>query len=257
MAAAIAYYGVFSLFPLLLVSVSVVGFILPASPVETQIENLVRLYMPGASDFLIDNLNDLVRIRGQVGAFGALGLLWVSSAVFNAMTRSLNEIWGSHRETPFWRTRLVGVLMVLVLGFLIILALGMSTAYQVIRSVEGELIRAWGMPALTDAIPWQLAGRVLPLLLTFAAFTIIYQFFPATSLSFSHVWPGALLGTGAFEVARTAFVTYMRNVSHYRLIHGSLTTLVLLLLWIYIMAIILLLGAQFNVQIRRNGYRGG
>jgi len=250
MAAAIAYYGVFSLFPLLLAFVSVVGFILPGSPVQQQIENLIMLYVPGSAEYLIENLSDVVRVRGQMGLFGLATLLWVSSAVFNAMTRSLNEIWGTVEESPFWRTRLVGMGMVLVLGLLVILSLVMSTVYQVVSSYESELMQAWGVQPLTEAIPWQLVGRVLPSILAFITFTIIYQFFPARRLPFRDVWPGALLGTIGFEGAKAAFGAYLRTVSHFRLIHGSLTTFVLLLLWIYIVAMILLLCAEVNVLLR-------
>ncbi len=250
MAAAIAYYGVFSLFPLLLVSVAVVGFILPASQVHQQVEDLVRLYVPGSAEFLTENLRDLVRVRGQVGIVGVVALLWVSSAVFNAITRTMNEIWGTMHANPFWRTRLVGILMVLLLGALIVLSLGMTTAYQVVQTYESEMMQRWGVHPLIDAIPWQMAGRVLPIVITFTVFTVIYRFFPAEHLRFGDVWLGAAVATLAFEFAKAAFGAYLRSAAHFQLIHGSLTTLIFLLLWIYIGTIILLFGAVFNVHLR-------
>ncbi len=249
MAAAIAYFGVFSLFPLLLVSVAIIGYILPASPVHQQVEELVRLYVPGSAEFLTENLADLIRVRGQMGIMGVAALLWVSSAVFNAISHSLNEVWGSTHANPFWRTRLVGILMVLLLGALIVFSLGMSTVYQLLLTFESEVMDEWGIQLPTRATPWQMAGRILPIALTYIAFTVIYQFFPAERLRFRDVWLGAALATLAFEFAKSGFGAYLRSAAHYQLIHGSLTTLVILLLWIYIAAMILQLGAVFNVQL--------
>lgn len=249
MAAAISYYGLFSLFPLLLVSVSVVGYILPASPVHVQVENLIRLYAPGSADFLIANLGDLVQVRGQMGVLGVVSLIWVSSGVFSAISRSLNEIWGVTDDGPFWRTRLVGVLMVLFLGLLVVLSLILSTAYELLRAFDVEMTAAWGIRPVSETALWQLPLRFFPVLLTFAVFWLIYEHFPARDHSFSEVWPGALVGTALFEAARLIFANTLRSVPQYRLIHGSLATVIFLLLWIYVAVLILMLGAVINVHL--------
>ncbi len=249
MAAAISYYGMFSLFPLLLVSVSVVGYVLPASPVHAQVESLIELYVPGSAEYLIDNLGELIGARRQLGLIGSIFLLLASSAVFSAITRSLNRIHGVPGDGSAWRDRLVGILMVFFLGFLIVLSLGVSTAYEVLRAYEAHMLQAWGVVPLGGVIPWTLLGQVIPLVLTFVVFSNMYAFFPARRLHFREVWPGALFGMVAFEVAKDVFVMYLKNAAHYRFVHGSLTAVVFLLLWIYIAAVIILVGAQLNAQI--------
>ncbi len=256
MAAAISYYGLFSLFPLLLVSVSVVGYILPSSPVHVQVENLIWMYAPGSADFLIRNLGDLVRVRSQMGVLGLVSLIWVSSGVFSAISRSLNQIWEVTGDGSFWRTRLVGVLMVLFLGLLVVFSLVLSTAYEVLRAYDVEMTAAWGIRPVSETLLWQLFLRAFPVFLTFAVFWLIFEHFPARDHSFSDVWPGALTGAVLFEMARLIFANYLRNVPHYRLIHGSLATIILLLLWIYVAALILMLGAVLNVHLEAYGKEG-
>ena len=256
MAAAISYYGVFSLFPLLLVSVAVVGYVLPTSPVLVQVENLVRMYAPGSEDFLIGNLGDLVRVRSQMGVLGAISLIWVSSGVFSAISRSLNDIWGVTDDGPFWRTRLVGVLMVLFLGLLVVFSLGLSTAYDVLRAYDVEMTAAWGIQPVSETMLWQIVLRGFPGLLTFVVFWLIYEHFPARKHRFSELWPGALVGTVFFETARLVFSNYLRTVPTYRLIHGSLATMIFLLLWIYVAVLILMLGAVINVHLEASRKEG-
>lgn len=249
MAAAISYYGLFSLFPLLLVSVSVVGYVLPASPVHAQVESLIELYVPGSAEYLIDNLGDLVDVRRQVGLIGVVALIWVSSAVFSAITRSMSRIHDVDGNGSIWRDRLVGILMVFFLGFLVVLSLGVSTAYEVLRAYEAHMLEAWGTVPLSGVVPWALLGQVVPLVLTFVVFSIMYAFFPTRRLRLRDVWPGAVFSMVAFEVAKNAFVMYLRSAAHFKIIHGSLTAVIFLLLWIYITVIIILAGAQLNAQI--------
>ncbi len=255
-AAAIAYFGIFSLFPLLLVSVAIMGYLLPTAAVHDQMENFIELYAPGTADLLITNLESLVENRGQVGLVGIVALLWVSSAVFSAITRSLGLIWGESKNKPFWRTKLVGILMVLFMGFLVLLSIGISAAFSVFRMYEAQLMEALGLMPITDTMLWSLVPRLVPPVFTFIAFSVIYMFFPAAPIRFRQVWLGALVGTVAFEVAKTGFVWYLQTAPDFRLIHGSLTALIVLQLWFYIAATILLLGAVVNVQIREQ-YGGG
>jgi len=250
-AAAIAYFGVFSLSPLLLFTVAIAAYLLPTPSVQAQVENLIHLYAPGSADFIARNLDSLVDMRSQLGAIGVVGLAWVSSAVFTVITRSLNQVWGVEEETSFWRTTLVGVLVVLTLGFFILLSVGISTFSEILRAYEAGFVAQWGVSPLTDTLLWRVGARLIPLMLTFMVFLVVYRFFPAKRLRTITVLPGALMGMLAFEGAKIIFVSYLKRVSHYEILHGSLTTMVLLLMWIYIGAVILLLGAELNVELAR------
>ncbi len=251
-AAAIAYFGVFSLSPLLLFTVAVAAYILPTPSVQAQVEGLVYLYAPGSADFISRNLSSLIRNRSQLGALAIVGLAWVSSAVFTVITRSLNQVWDVEEDTSFWRTTLIGVLVVLALGFLLLLSVSISTVSEFIGAYESDLLIEWGLRPVRETPLWQVVEHLIPMVLTFLVFMVIYRFFPAKKLRLTTVLPGSVFATASFEGAKILFVNYLKRVSHYELLHGSLTTMVLLLMWIYIGAIILLLGAELNVELARN-----
>ena len=259
-AAAMSYYAIFSLFPLLLVTVAVIGYILPTSPFLSHLEDLIYLYVPGSADFLVSNLQDLVEVRGQVGLVGVVSLLWISSAVFAIMTRSLNVIWSSTDSGSALRTRVIGIISVLFFGFLGLLSLAISAALQIFRAYEERLAAELGIVALSDTVLWRWVPLLLSLAMVFAIFVGIYRFFPARRSSFSEVWPGAALGALAFEAAKNAFIAYLGSTPPQRIIHGSLTAMVVLMLWLYIGMLIILLGAEFNVMLvertRGEGGRG-
>ena len=256
-AAAMSYYAIFSLFPLLLVTVAVIGYILPTSPFLTHLEELIHLYVPGSADFLVSNLQDLIEVRGQVGLVGVVSLLWISSAVFAIMTRSLNVIWGCTDSGSVLRTRIIGILSVLLFGFLGLLSLAISAALQIFRAYEAELATELGIIALSDTFLWRWVPVLLSLAMIFVIFVGFYRFFPARRNSFSEVWPGAVLGAVAFEAAKTAFITYLGSTPPQRIIHGSLTAMVVLMLWLYIGMLIILLGAEFNVLLVERTRGGG
>ncbi len=257
-AAAISYYAVFSLFPLLLVTVAVIGYILPTTEFLDHLENLIELYVPGSADFLIENLQGLIRARGQVGLLGVATLLWVSSAVFAVITRSLNVIWRSEDAASMLRTRIIGVGSVLLFGFLGLLSLAISAGLRIFRMYEARLAAELGVMPITDTFLWRWIPYGVSLVMLFVVFVGIYRFFPARKNTFGDVWKGALFSAVAFEVAKNLFVSYLGSTPPQAVFHGSLTAMVVLLLWIYIGALILLLGAELNVMLlRRRSVEGG
>lgn len=250
-AAAISYYAVFSLFPLLLVTVAVIGYVLPTSPFLEHLENLIHLYIPGSAEFLVENLQDLIRVRGQVGLVGVVALLWVSSAVFAVITRSLNVIWKSENDGHLLRTRIIGVGSVLFFGFLALLSLAIVAGLQILRAYEVRIAAELGLVSISDTFLWTWVPLVISWAMIFVIFVGIYTVFPARRNRLRDVVPGAALGALAFEVSKNFFISYLGSTPPQRIIHGSLTAMVVLMLWIYISALILLLGAEFNVLLVR------
>ncbi|MFP4199928.1 MAG: YihY/virulence factor BrkB family protein [Bacillota bacterium] len=256
-AAAISYYAVFSLFPLLLVTVSVIGYILPTSPFLDHLESLIHLYVPGSAEFLVENLQNLIESRGRVGLVGVATLLWVSSAVFAVMTRSLNVIWNCEEKGHVLRTRIVGVGSVLFFGFLGLLSLAIVAGLRIVRTYEASIAEEFGVVPISDTFLWSWIPLLISLAMIFVIFAGIFMVFPACRNRFLEVAPGAALGALAFEVSKNVFVSYMGNTPPQQILHGSLTTMVVLMLWIYISALIFLLGAEFNVLLLHRRRREG
>jgi len=243
MAASLAYYGVFSLFPLLLSSISVVGFLFPGDAAREQIRGVVDLYAPASAGLIMRNLDTLVNVRGRVGLFALATLVWAASAVFTALTRSINSIWKVENKRSFWQQKVFALIMVFFLGAVALASVAASAFFRILTALQANLVR-WGVPALAEGTLWSLLGHFIPPVLTFLLFSFIYRAFPQATVGFRDIWLGALVASIGFEGAKSAFAWYLQNLSRYELIHGSITAVIVLLLWFYIAALVMLLGAE-------------
>jgi membrane protein len=95
------------------------------------------------------------------------------------------------------------------------------------------------------------SGRVLPYVFTVLFFSFLYTVLPSTSVAWAEVLPGAIMSSFAWEVAKNGFTVYLSRFAAYNLVYGSVGAVIALLLWAYISAVILLLGAEFTVQYAR------
>ena len=144
-------------------------------------------------------------------------------------------------------------------GFLALLSLAISAGLRIFRAYETELAAEMGMIPISDTFLWRWLPVIISVVMIFTVFVGIYRFFPARKNTLAEVWPGAAAGAVAFEIAKNLFVAYLGSTPPQAIIHGSLTAMVVLLLWIYVMALIVLLGAEFNVMLlrRRENAEGG
>jgi membrane protein len=95
------------------------------------------------------------------------------------------------------------------------------------------------------------ASRLVAFLLILVVFLFLYKFIPFTKTYWRDIWPGALLAAILFEIARTLFIFYINNLANYQLIYGSIASIIVLLVWIYYAAFIMILGAEFTFQYGR------
>ena len=90
-----------------------------------------------------------------------------------------------------------------------------------------------------------LVSPPLGLLVTFTVFSLIYMFMPNIKTRWRHIWPGALFAAILFETVKNLFIYYLANFTGYELVYGSLASVIILLVWIYLSAYILIIGAEF------------
>lgn len=241
MAAGIAYYTLFSLFPLLLVIVAGLSFFLPNSGGMELIVGAVQTYAPGLAEPVRNNLTHLTQLRNQMGVVGLLGLYWAASNVFAALLRALNRIWQAAEDLSFLRQRLLALLMVAASGLVLILSFTALTVFRTLQRWAGQNILIGDLLAQ----PFTLAVTyLLPPLVTFVVIALLYQYVPGGERSFAMVWPGALVSTLGFEAIRYLFGLYVSTVGRFQVIYGSLTTVILVMLWIYLVTVVLLFGAE-------------
>jgi membrane protein len=136
--------------------------------------------------------------------------------------------------------------MVFGTGILFLLSLGASAIVTFMRG-------ALNLPATNDAKVY-LSGRIIAFVLMFTVFLLLYKLVPNIKTYWRNVWLGALLATVLFELARTIFLFFLQNFANYQIIYGSITSIIILLIWIYYSAFILILGAEFTFQYSRMRY---
>ncbi|MDP2727425.1 MAG: YihY/virulence factor BrkB family protein [Dehalococcoidia bacterium] len=246
MAAGIAYYAFFSIFPLLLGLIAIIGVLLEPAEVQGRLQELVLQAFPASAGIVADNLEGVVASRGALGFLSLLGLLWSAMAVFAAIGRSLNRAWDLERQRPFLKQKLLELGMVGAVGLLLLVWLGATAFFRLAQ----QFLPA-GLQPLEGGPSWDVATWLVPAAFSFGVFLLVYRFVPNTRITWGDVWPGALLAAALFEAGKNLFAWYLASFANYSLVYGSLGVIVAFLLWAYLSAVILLLGAEFTAEYAR------
>jgi YihY family inner membrane protein len=241
MAAMVAYNLLLSVFPLALVALFVAGRILSSEDVEASVvEDLQRLFPAAADSTLVDGLHRVRESSTTVGIVAIVAATWFSSSFWGALDTAFCRIY--HRECRSWvRQKLfaLGMLLVVLVFF---------TASVAIPALQGVVINgAEDLPlGLGDVrglvYSLSLAGG---LLLIFAILCLVYWRVPRGAIAWACVWPGALGATVAMGVVDYVFPLYLSNVRTLQ-VGTSFVFVLIVLVWFYALALILLAGAVVN-----------
>jgi membrane protein len=248
MSRSIAYYALFSLFPLLLVLMSIASFVLASGEAQQLVVDLVEQYMPAVADLVEVNIEQILQAQSTVGILALVGLLWSASGVFTAIYRAVNRAWGNPKSELFWAEKLYGLAVVLAFGLLLVGTTFYSTIVSVVQSWQLPLL-GWepladpGVDRLKDWL-----SALLPILVSVVTFTVLYRTVPRNRVTWRDVWLGGLMAGLVWEAARRLFTWYLANLASYSLIYGSVEAIIAFLLWAYLSAMIVLLGAEFTAQ---------
>jgi len=260
LAAALTYYTIFSLAPLLLIVISLVGLLVNPADVRGRIVNQVRdLVGKDGADMVVTMIDNASRSNasGIAAIIGVVTLLLGAVGVFNALRDALNTIWEvepakTHGIVGMIKSRLAPFALIPAVGFLLLVSLVVDTALSVGRSYLGDLL-----PSVVYATALQILGLVVSFLIITFLFATIYKFLPDTDIAWSDVWIGAAVTALLFSVGRFAIGLYLGHSSTAST-YGAAGSLIILLLWIYYSAQILFLGAEFTqVYARRYGTHFG
>ena len=250
LSAGIAFYAVFSLFPLLLGLLAIFGTVFNSVTLQEQLLAYVTESMPASREFVSKNVEELVRFRGALGIGSILGLLWSASSVFGAISRAVNRAWDVDKNRPFYVAKPIHIIMVLGVGVLFLLS-SFSTAAIELISNHSRGLGFSGQEFFLDLGLGYLALRAIPWLITLAVFLLLYRLVPNCKTYWRYVWPGAVVAAVLYEVSKGIFVWYLANVANYELVYGSLASMIVLLSWAYISAFILILGAEISSEYGR------
>lgn len=252
--AALAYYAVFSIFPLLLLLIAVLGLVLrtwdAAIDVQQQILGAVsRNLSPQLSSTLSEILGGVKSQAGGATVIGVITLLIGASGVFQQLDLSFNKIWKVPKPTEprGWvqtaittlRTKLFSFGMVLAVGFLLLVSMALSGVSQaLLQGVQN-------VPVLGGAAGFA-AGLALSVLLNTLVFALLFKYLPDTFVAWGDVWLGALVTALIWELAKYLLGWYIARSSQTYSAYGAVGTLLVLMVWIYFSSQILFLGAEFT-----------
>ena len=247
-AASIAYYALLSLFPFLLMIISLLGAVTADDADRVAVLNFVFRYFPTQLDFVTGQLDALRAARLQLGVAGSLALIWGSLGVFGAVTSAVNEAWGVEKQRSFWKHRLVSFLMLVAAGGVMMVALLLVSMIQMAQATWfGTMLASFAW--LTNL--QTLAFRNLATLLLVIGVGLVFYFIPNAKIRFRDVWVGAVLTGVLWHLAFQGFAWYVRVNAGLRMIHGSVATVIVFLLWIYVSSIILMYGVEFTAAYAR------
>jgi membrane protein len=255
MAAGVAYYALFSLFPLLLGLIAILSFFLESGDIQARLTRLAAGYLPGSEKLVSDNIDAVVRLRGALSLVSFLGLVWSGSAIFGAINRAINRAWDVHTDRPMYKGKPRQMILAMGVGVLFAISVGSAA---VVRNASD--LAQYDVAVLTFLVKTvgQVLLQSLSFALVFAIFLTIYKFMPNTRTYWRYIWPGALFGSILFELAKNMFILYLER-SSFQNVYGTVTPVILLLLWTYVSSLILLIGAEISSEygrLKQNVARG-
>ena len=256
-AAAIAYYTLLSLVPLLLLVASLAAPFIDADQAVARLTLALGEFTPRGAERIAALLREALGERRKLGLGATAALLWTGSRVFGALTKALNLAFAAEETYGVLRRRLVEIGMLLTVGLTFALALAAEALLGVLRVALAPLPGA--QDSLLGAL--QEASRLVLLPL---AFLLIYRFAPRSRPAWRAALVGAGVATGIFLIGEDLFLDYLEFFGSYRTVYGSLAFVAVLALWAWVVAVITIFGGEVAAHVqhlaidrRRQGPRRG
>lgn len=247
-AASIAYYTLLSLFPFFLLAFALLGHVTADAHDRAAVLQFVLRYFPAQFEFITNQLDAFNAHATTLGVGGTIALAWGAGGVFGAITTAVNYAWGVEQQRSFWKHKLFSFLMLGVAGLLMLIALLLVSASQIVGAT-------WFAGVLADvpglAILRSLTVSNATTLLFIAVVGFIFYFVPNAKVRFRDVWIGAVVTGLLWKGALEAFSWYMHDMTRFTRVNGSIAAVVVFLVWVYTQAVILLYGVEFTAAYAR------
>ena len=245
LSAAITYYALFSLIPLTLAIMFILGTFYEASAgLEVRLSLAVNTLIPVSQETVAEILETMASGRALTGVLGIVGLIWVSTTVFGAIRKGVNTVWGISQPRRFFHERLIDFGFTAGAGLLMVVPMALTAGVGVL----GEFASALRTGHVEGDGLSRLLLTVLSPFISLMALMFIYRFLPNTRVRFRDIWPTALLTALCFEGWKAVFLWYTGAFPVYDTVYGPVGALVALLTWVYISANILLVGALVTAR---------
>lgn len=251
-AAALAYRALFSIFPFILFLLALLGFLhLPSF--FGWLREQAALLLPSVAMEQVDPVIDqLQQSQGGLMSVGILLALWTASIGIRSLMNAMNRVYQVEESRPGWKLILLSVAYTVGLAVMLLLAAGfMTLGPQIMNWLAAQVGMEQILVSLWTWMRWPLA-----ILLMMLAVALIYYATPDVEQDFRFITPGSVVAVIIWLVASIGFGIYVQNFANYNATYGSIGAIIVLLLYFYISAAVLLLGAQLNATIEHASRAG-
>lgn len=240
-ASSIAYYALLSIFPFILLVLSVLARVAVNDGTNgPTLLDLLSNALPSRFEFLAQQFGELARAPLNLSVAGTVVTLWASMGVFGAITSAINHAWGVETNYSFLKHKLVAFIMMLAAGVLAVVVMTVASAAHVVESTWFADILA-RYPHLAWFSGVVVSNAITPAFILVVG--LIYYFVPNTDVRLRDVWFGAIVAGVLWRLAFSGFAYYVSDLSRFT-VHGSVAAVVVFLVWIYLSAVILLFGVE-------------
>jgi membrane protein len=240
LAASVSFYFMLSLIPMLFLFLAVIGYFLRGTAtVRDDLVRAVHEYVPFLTAEIVENIEQVVQNPGLLGWIGGAGLFLSTDLVFVAVQTSLDRIFVPNRR-GFFRSKMLSVLLAVTVFCVILLTIAVNAVDTSLERLVARTPELGGVPVGLHLSTWTIG------LLLFGSFTLAIRILPHTDVPMRHaIWGGAA-GAGVWLLVKSGYVWYLQNVSKVGPLFGSLSAVVLTLVWVYVSTLAFFAGAELT-----------
>lgn len=238
LAGAFAFSAFFSLFPLIVLFVTIASTFIDRERAGRWIISFLENYVPLSGEMqghIFDTVAGVIQARGPAGAVALLMLLWAAIQCFSTLVFATNRAWGAEKYI-WWRLPLKSLLLLGITASAALMGMAVPVLMRMVKGwfFRGSAFHSWA---------YALGSFFIPLLVVFLSLSLFYKIAPRRSRRFAQVWIAALLATILLRGAASLFVIYLGNFATLNAVYGAFGGVMALLLWVYLSGYIIIFGA--------------
>lgn len=236
-AGSVAFSAFLAIFPFLLFAVALAGLVVDPSTLDAIVRQVQKVAPDQVAQILSDRLDALVAgTRSSLLTLGAVGAIWASSGAISALMTALNSAYDVHETRPFWKTRAIALGMTVAAAALIVAASAIAIAAPHLASWIGGPARIAIL-----LLRWPVAAALM--LVVIAS---LYHVLPNVKHRFRLFTLGSVVAVIGWVIASLGFSVYVSHFGRYEVVYGALGSVIVLMLWMWISALVILLGAEID-----------
>jgi membrane protein len=239
-AGSMAYFAVISIVNLLVLGVVAASVVLGEGPARQFVVERVTAAAPIDPPTVVKLIDGAIAGRGGITVVGVVLVTWSTLGIFGALSGGVARVFARAPRRPFWKERLLALFLLATAGVLVVGSVAIGIFTDIVQRAAGGVVRALpGGETLFTAV-----GSLLPVLIIFVAFLVVYRLVPNRPITLRDAWPGAIIATLAWSALRIGFTLYATRIARYDTVFGPISTAVSLLVFLYFSSVVVLIGAE-------------